>query len=38
MWIFQFFLLLMKPHDATVVDRNIVFIAKQRMHRNAWLA
>ena len=26
----------MKPHDSTVVDRHIAFIAKQRMHHNDW--
>ena len=32
------FCLMMKPHDTTVIDRHIVFIAKQHMHRNVWLA
>ena len=34
---FQSFCLLMKPHDAIVVDCHIAFIAKKRMHRNVWL-
>ena len=28
----------MEPHNTTVVDRHIAFIAKQRMHRNVWFA
>ena len=28
----------MKPHDTTVVDRHIDFIATQHMHRKVWLA
>ena len=30
--------LLMKPNDFTGANRHIAFIAKQHMHRDAWLA
>ena len=38
MCIFQSFCSMMRPHISAGEDRHIVFVAKQRMRRNIWLA